>query len=615
MADPAAPTGSPRGLRRGRRSRGRGAAVLAAVALLALAGPAFGQATGATGSLERFQPAPAGDAMFGVPSPSVGGHLVPRVAAIVDYAYHPLSIDDGTTEQTIVSEQLFLHLNASFALFDRVLVSADMPFALAQGGDSPTVAGVRFDSPSGAEVGDLRLGARLRLFGEYWDPLQVGIGGYVFVPTAADGYAGDGAVRGQPHLLVGGRFQHFVYSASVGATLRGSDRPHSVDLGAGAAVVLGEEVFQIGPEVTLRTPFSKDVLGEANGASISVASQTSAELLLGAKVRPVRPLVIGAGAGPGLTQGYGTPVFFAVGSIGYEPLPPRHQDTDSDGILDEVDACPAVPGVRSDDPAKNGCPPDRDADGIIDAEDACPEVRGVRSADPKKNGCPPDTDGDGVLDAEDACPKVPGPASADPKKNGCPPETDRDGDTIMDGADACPDVAGVASADPKKNGCPPDRDGDNILDPVDACPDERGGPDPDPKKHGCPHVTVTKTEIEISKQVQFKYGRSTLDQTIDPVSDDLLIEVKNAIEDHPEIELIEVQGHADNIGGHPYNLQLSQARANAVRAWLVERGIPADKLVAKGYGARVPLGPNETEEGRQKNRRVQFMIVKKPPAP
>jgi outer membrane protein OmpA-like peptidoglycan-associated protein len=76
--------------------------------------------------------------------------------------------------------------------------------------------------------------------------------------------------------------------------------------------------------------------------------------------------------------------------------------------------------VASDDPKKNGCPPDKDGDGIPDNVDACPDVPGVASEDPKKNGCPPDRDGDGIPDATDACPDAPGPASNDPAKNGCP---------------------------------------------------------------------------------------------------------------------------------------------------------------------------------------------------
>ena len=83
----------------------------------------------------------------------------------------------------------------------------------------------------------------------------------MFVPTAPKGsYAGDGAVRGEPQILLGGRFTHFVWSAMLGTTLRASQHPHTFNAGAGAALVLGEKFLslQIGPELTVATPFSKD---------------------------------------------------------------------------------------------------------------------------------------------------------------------------------------------------------------------------------------------------------------------------------------------------------------------------------------------------------------------
>jgi outer membrane protein OmpA-like peptidoglycan-associated protein len=553
--------------------------VLVALAATLAARTASAQATGA---LERFQPAPAGDAMFGVPSPAIGGHLVPRATAIFDYAYKPLSIEDQNGKRyAIVSQQAFLHVAASLALWDRLSLSVDMPFAVLQAGDSPTVAGQTYVSPSGAEVGDLRLGARGRIYGGYWDPFQIGVGGYVWVPTSPAGSFAGESTRGQPHLLLGGRAPYFVWNLAVGTTLRSSAHPHTFDGGAGAALVLGDNsFFQIGPEVTVSAPLSRDTSFSTSTAVINAASSTAAELLVGAKVRPIPSLVIGAGAGPGLSTGYGTPVLSAVGSIGYEPLPPRDRDRD------------------------------RDRDGIIDTEDACPDVKGVYSPDRKKNGCPPsDTDGDRILDEDDACPDVKGVASNDPKKNGCPPP-DTDGDGILDADDACPDAKGVASRDPKKNGCPPDQDEDGIPDVEDACPDQKGSGDPDPTKNGCPHVAVTPTAIEISSQVHFHFGRTSIDQTVAPISDGLLTEVRDAIQNHPEIEHVEVQGHADIIGDERYNVILSKARANAVRDWLIARGIPADKLTAEGYGSRVPIAPNTSEAGRAENRRVEFKIVK-----
>jgi len=591
-------------------------ALLAALATFFAARTSLAQEQpSATGALERFQTSVPGDGLFGVPSPSVGGHLIPRGRAVVDFGLSPLSIQEGDKRTAIVSQQTYLHLGASLPLFNRALVSFDMPFALSQSGDSPTVAGVKFPSPAGADVGDLRLGARVRLFGEDTNQFQVAAGVYFYVPTGPAGsYAADGSIRGEPHVIMGGRVKQFFYNVSLGTTLRASQRPSSFDVRAGAAIVLKDGFFQAGPEFTLSAPFSKDIFFQSDTTRIYAASPVSAELLVGAKLRPLPFLVVGAGAGPGLTNGYGTPAFFAVGSVGYEPLPPPPKkpepDTDKDGIFDKDDHCPTVKGIQHKDPKKNGCPGDMDDDTILDVDDACPTVPGRASTDPKKNGCPPDQDGDKILDEKDACPEVPGPKNDDPKKNGCP--ADEDADTILDADDACPKVPGVKHEDPKKNGCPSDRDEDGILDTEDACPDQKGSSDEDKSKHGCPHVTVTKTEIVISRQVKFKFGESTLKHTVDPVSDDLLTEVRDAILNHPEIEQVEVQGHTDNVGKDEVNRQLAQERADAVRFWLIQRGIPAKKLLAKGYGSSKPIADNGTDEGRQQNRRVQFLIIESP---
>jgi outer membrane protein OmpA-like peptidoglycan-associated protein len=87
--------------------------------------------------------------------------------------------------------------------------------------------------------------------------------------------------------------------------------------------------------------------------------------------------------------------------------------------------------------------------------------------------------------------------------------------------------------------------------------------------------------------------------------------VRDAIQQNPDIELVEVQGHTDDSGSEEYNLRLSQERAEAVLSWLVAAGVPREKLVARGYGFERPLGDNRVKTGRQKNRRVQFMIIKR----
>lgn len=147
----------------------------------------------------------------------------------------------------------------------------------------------------------------------------------------------------------------------------------------------------------------------------------------------------------------------AVAPLGAVGCPAAPRDTDRDGIIDADDACPDLAGLGTRDGMTNGCP-DGDHDSVPDPLDACPAVPGVRSVLPRFNGCPPDADGDGIGDARDACPAQPGVASEEPAANGCPPPPpDADGDGIADDIDACPDVAGPATPRAQVSGCPAER--------------------------------------------------------------------------------------------------------------------------------------------------------------
>jgi OOP family OmpA-OmpF porin len=568
-------------------------------------------------ALDRFNPAPAGDRMFGVPSPFAAGGLTPHVMLLADYAHNPLvlrTVPGNSNVGNIVSGQLFLHLDGGLSLWNRVYINLDVPVALYQGGNTQTVEGVSFAAPGGAEFGDLRIGARVRLFGEYYDPFQIGINGYVWAPTAKGSsalYVGDGKARGLPQVVIGGHTDRIVWTAAGGPEIRAAEQVGGTKLGnlfewgAGIGFLLGDERhLQLGVET-----YGSITLGNIEKHT------TNSEVLADLRYRVINDLEIAIGAGPGLTSGIGTPDFRGVLSIAYTPEPPK--DRDGDGIWDKDDACPDVRGVHTDDPQTNGCPPppDRDGDGIPDDVDACPDVKGIHTNDPKTNGCPSDRDGDGIWDQDDACPDVKGIHTDDPKTNGCPPPpADRDGDGIPDIEDACPDIKGIRTSDPKTNGCPPrvDTDGDGIFDDEDACPLEKGPRDPDPTRNGCPRVHVTETEVFILEQVQFDTGKSTIKR----VSDPLLDEVANVLKQHPELLKLEVQGHTDDRGTPGLNRTLSDARAKAVMKALVKRGIVAGRLTARGYGQDKPIAPNTTDEGRTKNRRVQFTILeKKPKAP
>jgi outer membrane protein OmpA-like peptidoglycan-associated protein len=577
----------------------------ALAAAAAVQSPALAQGV----ALDRFDPAPAGDRMFGVESPYVAGDATPHVMLMMDYGHNPYTLRHGpglTDPGAIVSDQLFLHLNASIAIMHRVNLNFEAPAAITQEGSDPTDGRTVYTSPHESVFGDIRVGARVNLFGNYDDPLQIALSGYLWLPTGArDQYVSDAVVRGMPSLILGGETSSLVWSFSTGVQFRktqeinGIQQGMQLQLGGGVGFVFADGKAQIGPEVKTSMVLKKIDL-----------KTTNAEVLLNARYRLFNDIELGLGVGPGLTSGLGTPDVRVIGMVAFSPrMIAAPADRDGDGVPDAEDQCPDQAAPREANPAKPGCPAaaDRDGDGVPDEVDACPDKAGVASPDATRNGCPADRDGDGIADAQDACPDAAGPASQDPARNGCPPPRDSDGDGIPDAEDACPTVAGLRSSDPKQNGCPGDRDGDGIRDDLDACPDVKGVASKNPKKNGCPRAAVSDTEIHINEQVEFDTGKATIKAS----SDQLIEEIAGILKEHPELVRIEVQGHTDNVGGKAPNKQLSQSRADAVKKALVKRGIDARRLVAKGYGEDKPVADNATEEGRATNRRVQIFILEK----
>ena len=286
-------------------------------------------------------------------------------------------------------------------------------------------------------------------------------------------------------------------------------------------------------------------------------------------------------------------------------------DTDGDGVQDSEDECPKEPGLKE----LRGCP-DRDMDGIIDSKDDCPDDKGLAEF----NGCP-DTDGDKVIDKLDKCPTLPGP----PEKFGCP---DRDNDGITDDKDECPDEPGL----PENNGCPfRDTDGDGIKDIDDKCPTqagplENGGcpyadsdgdgiidlEDKCPKtpgvkeNFGCPAIAVEEQAVikEAFDNLEFATGKAIIRTTSYASLDKLAELLKNKKE-----YMLLIEGHTDNVGKRESNLTLSKNRANAVKTYLMKKGVSESKLKTLWYGPDKPIADNSTDEGRQKNRRVEMTIV------
>ncbi len=238
-----------------------------------------------------------------------------------------------------------------------------------------------------------------------------------------------------------------------------------------------------------------------------------------------------------------------------------------------------------------------------------PSFRIVASVEWSQPG-PKDSDSDGVYDERDACVTVPGEPNSDPRLHGCPVD-DQDSDGIFDTVDACLTVPGIRSDDPTKNGCPLDGDGDGITDMYDACPTEPGVASPDPSRNGCPMAKIDQGQILIAEQVQFETGSAQ----IRTESDKVLQAVLAVFNKHPEITMVSVEGHTDNRGTREFNIGLSRDRAASVVQWLVYHGVSRDRLTSSGFGPDKPIADNNTEAGRQKNRRVEFHINPLNPPP
>ena len=277
---------------------------------------------------------------------------------------------------------------------------------------------------------------------------------------------------------------------------------------------------------------------------------------------------------------------FLVHSVGLTLALGKPKDTDGDGVPDRKDKCPDTPaGVKVD---ATGCPLDTDGDGVPDYQDKCPDVKGLAAL----QGCP-DADGDGVADADDKCPNTPAGVKVD--ASGCP--LDADGDGVPDYLDKCPNTPAGVKVDAA--GCPLDRDGDGVPDYQDKCPD-RAGP---ASNQGCPEMKAESKKVlqEATKYIQFAYNKATLL----PVSNQRLDQIVAVLTEYPDYSL-GMSGHTDDVGNEAFNLRLSYDRAEAVRAYLIGKGIPAARIEARGYGKRKPIASNKTKAGQALNRRVEM---------
>jgi outer membrane protein OmpA-like peptidoglycan-associated protein len=213
-----------------------------------------------------------------------------------------------------------------------------------------------------------------------------------------------------------------------------------------------------------------------------------------------------------------------------------------------------------------------------------------------------DRDGDGIKDDVDKCPDEPEDFDDFEDEDGCP-DPDNDHDGILDRDDQCPNVSGPES----NHGCPvADSDGDGLPDKDDECPHTPGPRD----NQGCPLTSVTRLrggKLIILKPIFFETARAI----IMPVSFSTLDDVADTLQANQQLLLVEIQGHADERGNDDFNLQLTEARAAAVKDYLEGKGVAGGRLRARGYGETRPLCHEHDENCWSQNRRVEFVIIER----
>ena len=182
---------------------------------------------------------------------------------------------------------------------------------------------------------------------------------------------------------------------------------------------------------------------------------------------------------------------------------------------------------------------------------------------------------------------------------------DSDNDGVRDKDDQCPYRAEDIDGFEDQDGCPdPDNDHDGIPDEDDECPELAG----DTAHRGCPAKTYVKIQngkIFIFGKVQFRSGAAE----IDPNSNALLDQIAEALNANPGVKRVVIEGHTDNVGDSKMNQKLSEERARSVKDALEKRHVDGDRLETRGYGESRPIAPNKSPGGRQKNRRVEFVVA------
>ncbi|MCB9763641.1 MAG: OmpA family protein [Alphaproteobacteria bacterium] len=613
------------------------------LALLAagVSAPAQAQDAGQAINAQRFRPVTDGQRFFTLDDTTVGPAFTAGGSLMMNYAHDPFiyRYTDGREDFPILSNVATADL-VGWVNLPRVRVGVDLPLHLASTGYA--VDGFRL-------VGDARVMGVGEIIERQGEGLGVAARAFWDVPTG-----NEAAWLGEAHTVVG--------AGAVGSyQWRGLLAVADLGLRSGTGQVFPDELT-LGPRldwgmganyaITDAIDASLELDGELILGGGTIGSRP-AEALAGVRLRPYQDLIVHAGVGGGISRGVGAPDVRAVLGVSWNPREDGGSalytaapvstapDRDGDGVSDENDLCPDQPEDLNGVDDQDGCPegnltPTRvlvlDAAGdqispsrleFVSGPDTGSYTLGdgelVRSLEPGAYKVSVSADGYTGETFQLEVPQArihehsvrldklvaPGSLRVMVRDTDGRPLTatlrllGEDGQRIPGSDDGLTELSLPPGAYSILISAPDHRSLEKAVEL-----EEGGSASVDVVLEGA-RVKIEGDRVVILDKVFFELDSDVIKKE----SFSLLDEVVETLMNHPELVLVEVQGHTDDQGRDAYNDGLSQRRAEAVRRYLVQSGIDPARLQAKGYGERAPLMPGTSEDARAANRRVEFHIL------